>query len=50
MTSILGVRDVLAALVGREKVSRPKPDPDVYLAAAQALDVSPSRYPPSGVS
>lgn len=43
MTKILGVHGYLKTVLGRERVQKPKPDPDIYLAAADALGVEPSR-------
>lgn len=43
VTKILDVYDSLKAVLGREKVANPKPDPDIYLAAAEALNVRPER-------
>jgi hypothetical protein len=47
VTTILGVRDRLKFVLGREKVAKPKPDPSIYLAAAKALGVSPERFSPT---
>lgn len=38
----LGITDVIDASVAIEDVSRPKPSPDIYLSAAQALGAEPS--------
>jgi beta-phosphoglucomutase family hydrolase len=38
----LGIRSLFARVVGAEEVSRGKPAPDIFLAAAKALDVEPS--------
>lgn len=38
----LGIRSLFARIVGAEEVSRGKPAPDIFLAAAKALDVDPS--------
>jgi beta-phosphoglucomutase len=38
----LGIRSRFARVVGAEEVSRGKPAPDIFLAAAKALDVEPS--------
>ena len=43
VTTILGVRDCLTCVLGREKVHKPKPDPDIYLEAAKELGVPPER-------
>lgn len=37
--TITGLRDRVHAVVGQDMVARPKPAPDVYIAAAQALGV-----------
>jgi beta-phosphoglucomutase len=39
MARVLGLADCMAALIGAEDVSRGKPEPDVFLAAASALGV-----------
>jgi beta-phosphoglucomutase len=39
----LGARDLLGAIVTGEDVSRGKPDPQVFLLAAERLDVAPAR-------
>jgi HAD superfamily hydrolase (TIGR01549 family) len=39
----LGLRDVLGAIVSSDEVPRGKPDPDVYLLAAERLGVDPGR-------
>ncbi|MCA1829160.1 MAG: HAD family hydrolase [Myxococcales bacterium] len=39
----LGIRGLFDALVGEEQAPRGKPAPDLYLAAARALGVAPSR-------
>jgi len=39
---ILGVRHVLAALVGREQVANPKPSPDIYLETCRRLGANPA--------
>jgi len=47
VTTILGVRKCLKFVLGREQVAHPKPDPAIYLAAAEALGVRPERcFPP----
>jgi beta-phosphoglucomutase-like phosphatase (HAD superfamily) len=38
-----GIRDYFHAIVGAEDVSRGKPDPEVFLTAAQRIDVTPER-------
>ncbi|MCP3141149.1 HAD family hydrolase [Pyxidicoccus xibeiensis] len=38
----LGIRPLFTAVVGAEQVSRGKPAPDIFLAAAKALGVEPS--------
>lgn len=38
----LGIRSLFARVVGAEEVSRGKPAPDIFLAAAKALEVEPS--------
>ena len=43
VTKILGVYQFLKTVLGRERVAKPKPDPDIYLAAAEALGVQPAR-------
>ena len=43
MADVLGFKDSLGALVGAEDVQRGKPDPDVFLAAASKLGVTPDR-------
>lgn len=43
VTAILGIRDCLTSILGREKVQNPKPDPDIYLAAAKELGAAPER-------
>ncbi len=43
MTRVLGFQDSMGALVGAEDVQRGKPDPDVFLAAADKLGVAPER-------
>ena len=43
VTKILGVYRFLKTVLGRERVAKPKPDPDIYLAAAEALGVQPKR-------
>jgi HAD superfamily hydrolase (TIGR01509 family) len=40
---ILGVRDLLDAVVTREEVARPKPDPEIYLLLARRLGVPPAQ-------
>jgi putative hydrolase of the HAD superfamily len=40
---ILGVRGLLDAVVTREEVERPKPDPEIYLLLARRLGVPPER-------
>ncbi len=44
-TALTGLKlsPYFSARVGADKVARPKPAPDVYLSAAQALGVDPSR-------
>ena len=39
----LGLRDLVGAIVTRDMVLNPKPAPDVYLKAAETLQVSPIR-------
>jgi haloacid dehalogenase superfamily, subfamily IA, variant 3 with third motif having DD or ED/haloacid dehalogenase superfamily, subfamily IA, variant 1 with third motif having Dx(3-4)D or Dx(3-4)E/beta-phosphoglucomutase family hydrolase len=39
----LGVRDWFQAVVGADDVSKPKPDPEVYLKAAELIGVDPKR-------
>lgn len=39
----LGVRDWFGAVVGADDVTRPKPDPEVYLKAAELIGVDPKR-------
>ena len=39
----LGLRDLVSAVVTRDMVLNPKPAPDVYLKAAETLQVSPIR-------
>jgi HAD superfamily hydrolase (TIGR01509 family) len=39
----LGVRDLLAASLAGDEVAHPKPAPDIYLAAAARLGVTPDR-------
>ena len=39
----LGIRPLFDAVVGEEQAARGKPAPDLYLAAARALRVAPSR-------
>jgi len=41
MTS-LGIRDYFTQIISSEQVARGKPHPDVFLAAAEALDVAPA--------
>lgn len=43
VTKILGVYDCLRTVLGRERVRKPKPAPDIYLAAAEALGAAPER-------
>ena len=43
MARVLGFANRMQALIGAEDVVRGKPDPDVFLAAAAALGVSPDR-------
>lgn len=38
----LGIRSLFARVLGAEEVSRGKPAPDIFLAAAKAIDVEPS--------
>jgi beta-phosphoglucomutase len=38
----LRIRSLFARVVGAEEVSRGKPSPDIFLAAAKAIDVEPS--------
>jgi beta-phosphoglucomutase len=38
----LGIRSLFARVVGAEEVTRGKPAPDIFLAAAKALDVDPA--------
>jgi beta-phosphoglucomutase family hydrolase len=38
----LGIRPLFARIVGAEEVTRGKPSPDIFLAAAKALGVEPS--------
>ncbi|HYI00016.1 HAD family phosphatase [Hyalangium sp.] len=38
----LGIRSLFARVVGAEEVTRGKPAPDIFLAAAKALEVEPS--------
>jgi len=40
---VLGVRDQLDAVVTRDDVERPKPDPEIYLLLARRLGVAPAR-------
>ena len=40
---VLGVRDVLDAVVARDDVEQPKPDPEIYLLLARRLGVAPER-------
>ena len=39
----LGLRDVLRAIVSSDEVPHGKPEPDVYLVAAERLGVDPAR-------
>lgn len=39
----LGVRDWFGAVVGADDVAKPKPDPEVYLKAAELIGVDPKR-------
>lgn len=39
----LGLRDVAGAVITRDEVDRPKPDPAIYLLAARRVDVPPGR-------
>ncbi len=39
----LGIRPLFTSIVGAEQVSRGKPAPDIFLAAAKALGVEPSQ-------
>jgi beta-phosphoglucomutase len=39
----LGLRPYFGAIVSGDEVSRPKPDPEIYLAAARDLGAQPSR-------
>lgn len=43
MARLLGFTDAMGALIGAEDVQHGKPAPDVFLAAAAALGVSPDR-------
>lgn len=43
MIEATGIRDLIDAFVSAEDVTRGKPDPDVFLAAASRLQVGPSR-------
>lgn len=38
-----GIRDFFESVVSGEEVAMPKPAPDIYLAAAKALDVDPTK-------
>jgi HAD superfamily hydrolase (TIGR01509 family) len=40
---VLGVRAMLDAVVARDDVARPKPDPEIYLLLARRLGVPPER-------
>lgn len=42
ITAQFGIRDCFARLVTGDQVARPKPAPDIFLAAARLLDVPPS--------
>ena len=37
----IGLLDILAAIVGCDRVRNPKPDPEIYLQTASAIEVSP---------
>lgn len=43
VVEVLGLRPYFQFLVSGDEVSRPKPDPEIYLAAARHLDAEPSR-------
>lgn len=40
-TEILGINDYLTAVVTAGDISRPKPDPEIFLRTAQLLDIRP---------
>jgi beta-phosphoglucomutase family hydrolase len=43
MIEVVGIRELIDAFVSAEDVTRGKPDPDVFLAAASRLGVTPGR-------
>lgn len=43
MLEVVGIRDLIDAVISAEDVTRGKPDPDVFLAAADRVGVPPAR-------